>query len=67
MAEQNSAPTRKVGVGLIAGAMTTVIVSVAKDAFGYSMSPDLAAAVTTIISFLASYFTPNATPQERDP
>jgi putative flippase GtrA len=59
MAESTKIPTRKVAAGGIAGAITTVIISICKDAIGYEMSPDLAAAVTTLVSFAVSYFVPN--------
>lgn len=52
-------PTRKVAVGGLAGALTTIVISIAKDGFGYIMSPDLAAAVTTLISFAVSYAVPD--------
>lgn len=65
MAEKNFIPTRKTGAGAIAGALTTVIISLSRDAFHYEMTPDLAAAITFLIMFAASYFTPNTTPQER--
>lgn len=51
-------PTRKVAAGGIAGAITTVIISICKDGFGYVMSPDLASAVTTIVGFVAAYLVP---------
>ncbi len=64
MAEPTFVPTRKVAAGGIAGAITTVIISVCKDAFAYEMSPDLAAAITTLVSFAVSWCIPNVTPQE---
>jgi len=65
MAEKTFIPTRKTGAGAIAGALTTVAIVVSRDAFHYEMSPDLAAALTFLISFAVSYFVPNVTPQER--
>jgi hypothetical protein len=66
MGEKNFIPTRKTGAGAIAGALTTVVITVSRDALHYQMSPDLAAAVTFIIMFVVSYFTPNVTPQDRE-
>mgnify|MGYP000971898222 CR=1 FL=1 len=64
MAEKNLIPTRKTGAGGIAGALTTIVIVVSRDAIGYEMSPDLAAALTCIISFAVSYLISNRTPQE---
>lgn len=64
MAEVNAVPTRKVGAGMLAGAVTTILIGVAKRS-GYDISPDEASALTTLLIGLASYFTPNATPQTR--
>lgn len=66
MSEKTFIPTRKTGAGAIAGALTTVIITVSRDALHYQMSPDLAAAVTFLVMFAVSYFVPNVTPQERD-
>lgn len=65
MAEKNFIPTRKTGAGAIAGALTTVVIAISRDAIGYEMSPDLAAALTCIITFVVSYLIPNVTAQDR--
>jgi hypothetical protein len=65
MAEQNNMPTRKMGAVGIAGALTTVIITISRDMFNYEMTADLAAAVTAIITFAAGYFTANSTAQDR--
>jgi len=59
MAESTNVPMRKITAVGVAGALTTVIITISRDAIGYEMSADLSAAVTTIITFLAGYFTPN--------
>ena len=63
MATSTKAPVRKVTVGGVAGAIVTVIIGVLGQ-----INPDLAewpegfeAALTTIVTFLASYFTPPGT------
>lgn len=65
MPEPSSMPTRKMGAVGIAGAITTVLITISRDAFSYEMTPDLAAAITAIVTFIAGYFTNNATPQDR--
>ncbi len=67
MVEKSRMPTRKMGAVGIAGAVTTVLITISRDAFAYEMTPDLAAAVTSIIVFLAGYFMPNVTPQQEPP
>jgi len=64
MAEPSRMPTRKIGAVGIAGAITTILITISRDAFSYEMTPDLAAAITAIVTFIAGYFMPNVTPQE---
>lgn len=64
MAEPTARPTNKmIGVG-ISGAITTVLITISRDAFAYEMTPDLAAAITAIVTFVTGYFTTNETAQE---
>ena len=44
----------KVGAAGLGGLATTVIISVAKS-YGYEISPDMASALTTIITAAAGY------------
>ncbi len=64
MAETNNRPTRKMTAVGISGAITTILITISRDAFHYEMTPDLAAAVTALVTFVAGYFTNNVTPQE---
>lgn len=50
-------PTRKMTAVGLAGALTTIIITISRDAIGYEMSADLASAITTIISFMSGYLT----------
>lgn len=59
MTEQSKIPTRKIGAVGIAGALTTIIITISRDALHYEMTPDLAAAITTVVTFLSGYFTAN--------
>ena len=52
-------PHTKVATAGLAGAVVTVAVAAAAQA-GYTISPGLAAALTTIISFAAAYLKPAA-------
>ncbi len=56
----NMIPTRKVGSGALAGAVTAVIIAISKDAFGYEFSGELASAVTVLVTFAVSYFVKDA-------
>lgn len=48
-------PTRKVSASALAGAVVTILVAVAEP-FGIVIEPEVAAAVTTLLSFVAGYF-----------
>ena len=55
---ESNAPVRKVTVGGIAGAITTILVYVVNTYLAPSkpLTPEIAAAITTIISFVAAYW-----------
>ncbi len=59
---QTSIPTRKVTAGALAGAVTTILIAVLGRS-GISLSNEVAVAITTVVTFVASYFIP---PAERD-
>ena len=52
-------PTRKVGAGVVAGAATVVLVYVLDQLWDVQLTPEVAAAVTVLITFVASWFTPS--------
>jgi hypothetical protein len=59
MTESSSArPVQKVTAGLLAGAITTILVYVVSIAVDVEIPPTIAAAVTTLIGFLISYVVP---------
>lgn len=59
MSNQPSAvPTRKVGAGALGGAISYVLVWALGEFGGFELEPGFAVAVTTIISFVLSYFVP---------
>ncbi len=62
MKQSTNVPTRKMTAVGLAGALTTVIITISRDVIGYEMTADLASAITTIITFAAGYLTPNADP-----
>lgn len=51
-------PQPKVVAGGLAGAVTVIIVYVAQQG-GLTITPEVASAVTTVISFVAGYLTSN--------
>jgi hypothetical protein len=53
--QPSAAPTRKVGTGLVAGSAVTILVWFL-DLVGISVPAEVAAALTTILVFVASYF-----------
>lgn len=55
----NLAPQPKVVAGGIAGSVTAVLLWVLSEYGGVVLPPEVAAAVTTIIGFAASYLTSN--------
>lgn len=48
-------PTRKVSASALAGAIVTILVAVAEP-FDIVIEPEVAAAITTLLSFVAGYF-----------
>lgn len=59
----NPVPTRKVAVGGIAGALTSILVFVLNEYFlpaGKPLPAELAAAMTTLFTFIVSYMVPSA-------
>jgi len=50
-------PRRKITVGVVAGAVTTVLAVVMRDGFGYEASAELQGAVTTILMATAMLVT----------
>lgn len=54
--EQTSkVPTRKVGATALAGSIVTIGVAIAQ-AFDVTLEAEVAAAITTLLSFVAGYF-----------
>jgi hypothetical protein len=56
------APRRKVGAAGAGGAITTIVIWVLHDLAGVEVTPEVAAAITTVVAFLAGYFTPQPQP-----
>jgi hypothetical protein len=60
MRQENSAPTRKVTIGAATGAATAIIVWIANEfdllPGGKDIPGDIGAALTTLLTFIASYF-----------
>ena len=57
---QSAKPARKVWVGGIAGAVTAIVVYVIRAAGGPSIPGEISAAITTVLTFVASYLVPPA-------
>jgi hypothetical protein len=53
-------PTTKVTTSALAGALTVLLVWILQSAFHISISAEVAAAFTTVLSFLTGYLTPPA-------
>lgn len=60
-ATTDSTPVPKVQAALLAGAVTTLIVTVLKAAFDIEVPTELSAALTTLFSFAAGYIAPRST------
>jgi len=54
------APRPKVAAAGIAGAATTILIWILNSLMGVEVPPEVAAAITTILAFLAGYFTPQS-------
>lgn len=58
VSQPTAAPTQKVAAGGIAGALATILVFAAGQA-GFEITPEVAVAFGTVLSFAASYFKRN--------
>jgi hypothetical protein len=59
MAEPSNAPTRKVTVGLVAGAAMTILAWASKTYAGVEIPAEVALAGQTILVFILQYAIPN--------
>lgn len=59
MAEPTLTPTRKVTVGLLAGAVTVIAVFVIKASAGIELPAEVVAAVQTVLTFGVQWAVPN--------
>ena len=55
---QTNVPSQKVTVGILAGSLTTIIIWALKSVV--VIPGEVAAAITTVLTFVASYFVPPA-------
>lgn len=53
-------PTNKVSSGILAGAITAIVIWAAKTYGKVDFPPDIAVGVSTIITFVTQYFVPDA-------
>jgi hypothetical protein len=53
-------PQRKVGAGALAGALSVIIVWALGEFAGWTIPPEVASAGTVVLTFLTSYFVPEA-------
>jgi hypothetical protein len=56
----SAAPRPKVAAAGIAGAATTLLIWILNSFLGVEVSPEVAAALATILAFVAGYFTPQS-------
>ncbi len=56
---QTAVPSQKVTVGVLSGAITTIVIWALKSVV--VIPGEVAAAITTVLSFAVSYFVPPAT------
>lgn len=54
-------PTRKVGAGALGGAIALLLVVLLEQVFGLELGSEVVVALTTVISFVLSYFVPERT------
>jgi hypothetical protein len=54
------APRPKVAAAGIAGTITTVLIWILHNLAGVDVTPEVAAALATVIAFAAGYFTPQS-------
>jgi hypothetical protein len=57
---QSEKPARKVWVGGLAGATIAIVVGLVRMIGGPSIPGEISAAITTVLTFLASYLVPPA-------
>ena len=57
-AAKAATPTRKVGAGVVAGAATVILFYVLGELWDIHPPAEVGAAVTSLITFVASWFTP---------
>lgn len=55
---QQVKPQRKVGAGVVAGALTVVLFYVLGEVWNIQPPAEVGAAVTTLLTFVTSWFTP---------
>lgn len=53
---QDKIPSRKVGAGMLAGALSVLLVWAAKEYGGTEIPGEAGSAITTVLTFLVSYF-----------
>lgn len=58
MNQSSALPTRKVGSGALAGAVTVIVLWIINTATGVEVPPEVASAITFLLMFAASYFVP---------
>jgi hypothetical protein len=58
------APNRKVTVGLVSGAIMTILAWASKQYAGVEIPADVALAGATVINFALQYFIPDSTSEE---
>jgi len=58
------APNRKVTVGLVSGAIMTIVAWASKAYAGVEIPAEVALAGATLINFILQYFVPNASLEE---
>lgn len=51
-------PTRKVGAGALAGALSVIIIWVVVAFGGIDVTPEVASAFTVVLTFFVSYYVP---------
>ena len=57
---RTSAPTQKVMAGTIAGALTVILVWAAEEVWHLEIPPEVASALTVVLTFATSWWTPPA-------
>jgi hypothetical protein len=53
---RDAMPNKKVGAGALAGALSVILAGVIKQFAGVELSAEVGMAVTTVMTFLVSYF-----------